>query len=176
VENCVIQKRFQGLMDPGFPVTSFIESLTGINNTMLASAPPCEEVMQAFVHFIGEYPLVAHNASFDRKFLDAELARLGGRRKNEITCSMLAARRVFPEAANHRLATLVDHCAIYNDGTFHRALADAEMTAHLWIAMMDRLHELFDPCTLSFSLMQQLTVTGKSKIQHLFRPIRVKKQ
>jgi len=72
IEDNMTIERFQGLMDPGFRISSFIESYTGISNDMLKNAPPCEEVMEQFAEFVGDYPLVAHNASFDRKFLDAE--------------------------------------------------------------------------------------------------------
>jgi len=72
IEDNMTIERFQGLMDPGFRISSFIESYTGISNDMLKNAPPREEVMEQFAEFVGDYPLVAHNASFDRKFLDAE--------------------------------------------------------------------------------------------------------
>ena len=122
-----IVDRFQGLMNPGFAISWFIQSLTGISNALVAAAPPCEEVMSRFADWIGKTPLVAHNAGFDRKFLDTELARIGRHRDNAMACSMLAARRLFPEATNHKLATLVHHCSLATDGTFHRALADAEI-------------------------------------------------
>ena len=56
-----------------------------------------------------------------------------------MACSMLAARRVYPNAPNHKLETLVQYCKIDNDGTFHRALAEAEMTGNLWIVMIDEI-------------------------------------
>ena len=65
--------RFQALMNPGFRVDSFIEGYTGITNTMLRTASSCESVTREFAEFIGDYNLVAHNASFDRRFLDAEM-------------------------------------------------------------------------------------------------------
>ena len=48
----------------------------------------------------------------------------------------ILARRLFPDAPNHRLGTLVGYRSIANDGTFHRALADSEMTAALWLDML----------------------------------------
>ena len=73
--------RFQQLMNPGFRISGFIESYTGISNELLRDAPACEEVMEAFADFIGEDNLVAHNASFDKRFLEAELERVGIRFK-----------------------------------------------------------------------------------------------
>lgn len=163
IENNMIIDRFQGLMNPGFGISSFIESYTGISNELVEAAPPCEEVMEQFVEFVGDHPLVAHNASFDRKFLDSELAFIGKSRNNNMACSMLAARRVYPDAPNHKLGTLVRYCRIDNDGTFHRALADAEMTGNLWLSMITEIKDSFGINQVSFDLMQQLSRITKAK-------------
>jgi len=144
LEDNRVTARFQSLMNPGFRISSFIESYTGISNEMVAAAPPCAEVMEQFAAFIGEHPLVAHNASFDRRFLDAELGFIGKARTSRMACSMLAARRVYPQAPNHQLGTLVRYCNIDTDGTFHRALADAEMTGQLWLAMIAVIKNTFN--------------------------------
>ena len=169
IENDQIVDRFQSLMNPGFTISWFIESLTGISNELVATAPPCEEVMAQFADWIGAVPLVAHNVGFDRKFLDAELALIGRNRQNSMTCTMLAARRLFPEAINHKLATLVRHCSIATNGTFHRALADAEMTGHLWVAMTDLLHNRYGLVDIPFSLMQELTRISRRKTDRYLR-------
>ncbi|MBE9521513.1 MAG: 3'-5' exonuclease [Proteobacteria bacterium] len=163
IENDRVTDRFQSLMNPGFRISSFIESYTGINNDMVAAAPPCEEVMEQFAEFIGDHPLVAHNASFDRRFLDAELGFIGKSRSNNLACSMLAARRVYPNAPNHQLGTLVSYCGIYTDGTFHRALADAEMTGQLWISMIDQIKDTFGINQVEFDLMRKLSKITKAK-------------
>ena len=164
-----IVDRFQGLMNPGFAISWFIQSLTGISNALVAAAPPCEEVMSRFADWIGKTPLVAHNAGFDRKFLDTELARIGRHRDNAMACSMLAARRLFPEATNHKLATLVHHCSLATDGTFHRALADAEMTGHLWTTMIELLQDRYGLSEVPFSLMQELTRIARAKKDRYLR-------
>jgi len=163
IENNMITARFQSLMNPGIRISSFIEAYTGITNEMVAAAPLCEEVMEQFAEFIDGYPLVAHNASFDRKFLDAELGFIGRSRLCSMACSMLAARRVFPNAPNHRLETLVRYCGIYTSGTFHRALADAEMTGHLWVAMIDAIRTTFDINEVSFETMRELCRITRAK-------------
>lgn len=163
IENSMITDRFQSLMNPGVRISSFIEAYTGITNEMVAVAPPCEEVMDQFAEFIGDLPLVAHNASFDRSFLDSELGFIGRSRNSKMACTMLAARRVFPHAPNHRLGTLVRYCGIYTDGTFHRALADAEMTGHLWIAMIDEIRATFGIDEVSFEMMRELCRITKAK-------------
>ena len=125
--------------------------------------------MACFADWIGDAPLVAHNAGFDRRFLDSELALIGRSRENPLTCSMLTARRLFPEASNHKLATLVRHCALSTNGTFHRALADAEMTGHLWVAMTDLLRDRYGINAAPFSLMQELTRIARAKADRYLR-------
>jgi DNA polymerase-3 subunit epsilon len=151
-------------MNPGFRVSSFIVSYTGITNKMLAGAPPCEEVMEAFARFMGDCPLVAHNAAFDRRFLEAELARIGTGMDNELACSMLAARRVYPDAPDHKLGTLVRYCGIETDGIFHRALADAEMTGRLWLAMAEELRARCTIDEVPFALMANITRVRKADV------------
>lgn len=174
VENRQLVDSFQSLMNPGVPVSAFIESYTGISSQMVSAAPPCEEVMEHFFQFIGDDPLVAHNASFDTQFLDSEFWYIGRRRTNPVACSMLAARRLFPKAPNHKLGTLVNYCGIEHDGVFHRALADAQMTAQLWIAMEKQLETLFGIPTPSFSLIQELSKIPKSRVAAFLKTRRKK--
>ena len=163
IENNRVTDRFQSLMNPGFRISAFIESYTNINNDMVAAAPPCEVVIEKFAEFISDHPLVAHNASFDRRFLDSELEFIGKSRNSNMACSMLAARRVYPNLPNYQLGTLVRYCGIYTDGTFHRALADAEMTGRLWISMIDKIKDTFGINQVPFDLMRKLSKITKAK-------------
>lgn len=162
-----IVERFQSLMDPGRRISGFIESYTGISNAMVQSAPPCAEVMADFADFIGDANLVAHNASFDQRFLDAELARIGRDYGGDFACSMLIARRLFQEAPNHKLGTLVDYTGLSGDGRFHRALYDAEMTGLLWLRMLEEIEQRADQQGIPFSLMRKLAKTPKGAVGKL---------
>ncbi|CAH6781438.1 DNA polymerase III alpha subunit [Vibrio chagasii] len=158
---------FQQLMNPGFRVSGFIEGYTGITNRMLSTAASCGEVMDEFADFIQDSQLVAHNASFDKRFLDAELENIGRDYNGQFACSMLIARRLIQDAPTHKLGDLVRFKNIDNDGTFHRALADSEMTAGLWLLMIDELqsdHGIHQP---SFQLMQKISKTAKGAIPKL---------
>ena len=156
--------RFQELMNPGCRISGFIEDYTGITNGMLKQAPPCEEVMRAFADFIDGFNLVAHNASFDSRFLGAELERVNRDKHGPFACSMLVSRRVYPNAPNHKLGTLVRYKSLPNDGTFHRALADAEMTAHLWLGMLDDIRDDHRFDKIPFGVMQKLARTPKGAV------------
>ena len=157
--------RFQSLMNPGIRINTFIENFTGISNDMVRDAPCCEDVMQEFSDFIDGHDLVAHNASFDRRFLDAEFSRIGRGYSGGFACSMLAARRVYPDAPNHKLGTLVEYRDIPTDGTFHRALADAEMTAGLWLGMLNELRERYALEPITFPVMQALTRVSRTAVE-----------
>ena len=169
LEEGKVVDRFQCLMNPGMRINGFIQDFTGITNAMLKKAPPCEEVMDEFTDFIGDSNLVAHNASFDRRFLDAECYRISREYKGHFTCSMLAARRVYPDAPNHKLGTLVRFNRLPNDGAFHRALADAQMTAHLWLGMLNDIgcEHCIEP--VPFSLMQELSRVSKAATSGFLR-------
>ncbi len=168
IENGEVTARFQELMNPGQRVSHFIESYTGITNAMLKDAPPCREVMHRFADFIEGYNLVAHNASFDQRFLDAELDRISRRRSGQFACSMLAARRIYQDAPNHKLGTLVRYTNIPSDGVFHRALYDSEMTARLWLCMLDEIEIRYQAAAIPFVLMQRLTKTPRHGVGRFF--------
>jgi len=169
LEQGVITDRFQRLMNPGRRIDRFIENYTGITNAMLRKAAPCDEVMEEFAGFLDGYDLVAHNASFDQRFLDAELECIQCSYSGGFACSMLAARRLYPAAPNHKLGTLVEYKALPNDGTFHRALADAEMTAHLWLTMLEDIELKHGIDDISFAMMQKLTKVSKGAVAGFFK-------
>lgn len=161
-----ITDRFQELMNPGQRISGFIESYTGITNSMLNNARPCCEVMPRFVEFIDGYNLVAHNASFDKRFLDAELELIPGTDYDgQFACSLLASRRIYQTASSHKLGSLVRHANIPVEGEFHRALYDSEMTAKLWMAMLTQIAPLADSSQVPFVIMQKLSKVPKAKVQ-----------
>ena len=174
ISNRQIVDRFQSLMNPGMRISSFIEEYTGITNRMLSFAPTIKEVMHNLKTFLAHHHLVAHNASFDSRFLDAEFARINHKRQNEFACSMLSSRRLYPDAPNHKLETLVRYKNLKTDGVHHRALADAEMTAHLWIRMLDDIRNNYGLQTVPFVLMQQLGKMPKKKVPEFMQKMRLK--
>ena len=167
VVNGEVVERFQELMNPGRRVSAFIENYTGISNALLKDAAPCAEVMARFADFIGDYNLVAHNASFDKRFLDAELARIGRSYRGQFSCSLLATRRVFQDSPNHQLSTLVKYVNLESTGDFHRALYDSEMTVKVWLAMLDAIRERYHFGGVPFSLIQKINKTAKKSVHNM---------
>ncbi len=147
---------FQSLMNAGVHISSFIESFTGISNAMIAAAPPAAQVMAQAARFVGGAPLVAHNASFDKRFWQAELARLGPQvpaAHNPFACTMLLARRLYPQAPRHTLGALAALHALPSAGRAHRALADAEVAAALLARIQADLCHRFALAQASHSLL-----------------------
>jgi DNA polymerase-3 subunit epsilon len=165
--NGEIKDQFQALMNPGFRVNSFIEDYTGITNNMLDNAESCGQVMTDFSDFIADDNLIAHNANFDQRFLEAELNRLGKQYQGEFCCSLLLSRRVYQDADSHKLGNLIRYANIPTSGDFHRALYDAQMTSHLWMAMLSNISERYDLFDLSFKQIQKLCNTPKKSVEKL---------
>ncbi|MFT5840706.1 MAG: DNA polymerase-3 subunit epsilon [Flavobacteriales bacterium] len=169
LEKGLVVDRFQALMNPGKPVSAFIENYTGITNRMLSKAAPCHEVMHDFANFMGNHNLVAHNASFDKRFLDAELARIYKSYNGHFACSLLVARRLYQQAPNHKLGSLIAYKNIPSEGGFHRALFDSEMTAKLWMVMLEDISHIISAEDVPFTLIQKMAKTPKNAVRKLLQ-------
>ena len=156
--------RYQSLMNAGVRVNSFITQLTGITNEMLQAAPAAEQVMREAARFVGDLPMVAHNAAFDKKFWQAELARCGQEGSHAFACTLLLSRRLYPQAPNHKLGTLAALHHLPSSGRAHRALADAEMAAHLLAQMQHDLKTRFGCTQVDHALMMGLQRTSRHMV------------
>ncbi len=132
---------FQTLVNPHAAIPPFIAVLTGITNSMVASAPPIDSALPAFLEFAQGCVLVAHNAPFDIGFLQ-HFAREQGRPWPgfEVLDTARLARRVVTrdDAPNCKLSSL----AIAFGATTtpnHRALSDARATVDVLHGLMERL-------------------------------------
>ena len=164
-----IVDRFQSLVNPGFFINREIEAMTGISNAMISEAPTTAEVMEKFVKFIDTHPLVAHNASFDQLFLETELGYFSRKRPLNFGCTLRIARRLYPDAINYKLETLVRYKNLPTNGQFHRALADAEMAALLWVKIIDDLKEQYGFEDVSFDLMKKIGKLNKENVVGFLR-------
>lgn len=159
--------RFQSLMNAGVRIPAFITQLTGISNAMVASAPDAAQVMGEARRFVGSAPLVAHNASFDRRFWQAELARAGLAAAQPFICTLLLSRRLYPQAPNHKLGSLVDYHRLPRTGQAHRALADAEMAAELLGQIQRDLRARYSLASADHALLMALQRCAKSSVNTL---------
>ena len=156
--------RFQSLMNTGAWIPPFITRLTGITNAMVEAAPPAATVMADAARFVGDVPMVAHNAAFDSRFWQAELAHAGLSAPHAFACTVLLSRRLYPQAPSHRLGALVDYHGLPRTGQAHRALADAEMAAALLARIQHDLRTQWRVAEPHHSLLQQLQRCAKPKV------------
>jgi DNA polymerase III subunit epsilon len=130
---------FQTLVNPGISIPPMVSALTGITDPMVADEEPIEVVLPCLLEFLGKAVLVAHNASFDRRFIQANLERHGYQRlTNRVVCTARLARKLLPrdEVPNVRLATL----SAYLGSTVapcHRALTDARATVDVFHGLLE---------------------------------------
>ncbi|PAY09392.1 MULTISPECIES: DNA polymerase III subunit epsilon [Bradyrhizobium] len=118
------------------PVEAF--NVHGLSTEFLASKPLFTEVVDEFLAFIGDTPLVIHNASFDISFINAELDRIKRKAipKDRLVDTLLLARRKHPGVSN-RLDDLCSRYQIDNSRrTKHGALLDAELLAEVYIDLI----------------------------------------
>jgi DNA polymerase III subunit epsilon len=129
---------FHRYMNPERDMPAEAFAVHGLSTEFLASKPLFSEVVEEFLTFIGDAPLVIHNASFDISFINAELDRI--KRpvilKERLVDTLLLARRKHPGVSN-RLDDLCSRYAIDNSRrTKHGALLDAELLAEVYIDLI----------------------------------------
>lgn len=156
--------RYQSLMNAGVRISSFIEAYTGISNEMIAGAPPASRVMAEASRFVGERPMAAHNASFDRRFWAAELERIDHPAQQAFACTLLLSRRLYPQAPNYKLGSLAAFHALPTSGRAHRALADAEVAAALLGRIRDDLRIRFKVPDPRHALLMKLQACSRQAV------------
>ncbi len=142
VRNLELEERFETLVNPRRPLPAPIAALTGIDPAALRGAPPVELAMRRFLEFAGDAVLVAHNARFDMAFLDREVERLTGRRiAAPVVDTVWLARRLL--AGRQKRVGLSSLAYFFGTSAqpCHRALADAEATAEILLALIGLAQE-----------------------------------
>jgi DNA polymerase III subunit epsilon len=132
---------FASLVNPGTPVPSSIQELTGISDWLVAAAPRLAAILPGLLRFAEGCVLVAHNAPFDMSFLAAACADCGLTWPPfTVLDTVLMARQVMEpdEVPDCKLGTLARFFGAKTPPT-HRALADARATADVLDSLIERL-------------------------------------
>jgi DNA polymerase-3 subunit epsilon len=122
---------WSSLVNPELPIPAFIQSLTGISNDMVRTAPTFAELGPALYQRLQGALFIAHNARFDYGFLRNAFELLGLSFKPDVLCTVKLSRTLFPKERRHNLDTLIERHQLKTD-TRHRALADADLLWQLW--------------------------------------------
>jgi DNA polymerase-3 subunit epsilon len=129
---------FHRHLNPERDIPAEAYAVHGLSREFLADKPLFVEVVEEFLEFIGDAPLVIHNASFDISFINAELDRVKRQAiaRERLVDTLLLARRKHPGVSN-RLDDLCSRYAIDNSRrTKHGALLDAELLAEVYIDLI----------------------------------------
>ena len=130
-------RTYHAYFDPGRPMPSEAEAVHGLSDSFLSDKPDFAETVHELLEFIGDAPLIAHNATFDFGFLNHELQRCA---KDPIClsrmiCTLVLARSRHP-GAKHSLDAL---CTRFGVDRSHRvkhgALLDAQLLAQVYVEL-----------------------------------------
>lgn len=130
--------RFDTFVHPNGLIPPEITELTSITNADVAHAPRAEEAVAALEEFVQGSPVIAHNATFDRSFIESVK---GGVRVSDIWIDSLALSRIaLPRLSSHKLATMAElfGCAAVS----HRASDDVEALCGVWRILLCALMDL----------------------------------
>lgn len=133
-----IVDRFDTFVKPSGLIPAEITELTSITNADVAHAPSAEGAVAALTEFVGGAPVIAHNAAFDRGFIEAVS---GGSEVSDIWIDSLALSRIaLPRLSSHKLASMAElfGCASVS----HRANADVEALCGVWRILLCGLDDL----------------------------------
>jgi DNA polymerase-3 subunit epsilon len=139
-------REYQMYINPGRPVSEATIRITGITNETLKGKPSFDQIVGDLMDFIGDSIVVAHNAEFDRGFLNAELARVGRPilPKERFIDTLVLAREHRPGSP----ASLDAVCKRFNisikDRVLHGALLDAQLLAMAYLELRGGRERAFD--------------------------------
>lgn len=130
MDDGVITNEFDSLVNPGVPIPTFVQNLTGITDKMAAAAPRFADIAQKVNSMLDGRVFVAHNVAFDYGFIREELRRAEISFESERICTVKLSRRVFPGMGSYSLHKLSDALGL-PDFKHHRALGDALACAEI---------------------------------------------
>ncbi len=122
---------WQTLVHPGARISAGITALTGIDDEMIADAPPFERVAKELRERLAGRVFVAHNVRFDYGFIRREFARMGSEWRSPNLCTVRLSRALYPEMPRHNLDAVMEHHGITVEQR-HRAMPDAQVLWQLW--------------------------------------------
>ncbi len=177
LENGKIKDEFQTLINPEQHIRKSSIAIHGITEDMVQDAPKEAEIMPKILEFIGDYPIVAHNAIFDYSFLNEASKRVFGKElTNERIDSQYMFKEVYPDLESHGLSALADMFH-YEFKNHHRAMADTMALAEtypklkkLYIQLNDWQHKQLDNIEYlleRYLRIQQTISTLQSELQDL---------
>ena len=125
-----VKKVFNTFVDPQRHIPPDITTLTGIKDSDVKGAPLEKEAMEKFMDFIGDRPLIAHNAHFDVGFMQAAAQRSGMRFNPVFLDTLALSQALCPELKRFKLDTVSNHLGL-PQFNHHRASDDAMVVVRI---------------------------------------------
>ena len=177
LENGKIVDEYQTLINPEQHIRKSSIAIHGITQDMVADAPTEAEVLPKIIEFIGDYPIVAHNAIFDYSFLnEAKLRVMGTSLENPRIDTQAMFKEIAPELESHGLEALTNRFNVELNN-HHRAMADTMGLAlaypklkKLYLQRLDWQKKQLDNVDYLFDRylrIQQTIATMQSELQDL---------
>ena len=135
IKNGIISDTFESLINPGCLIPPFITNLTGISNNMVCDAPCINDVLNRFIYFVEQLPLIAHNASFDMRFIHHNLSKCGLSINNEVIDTLKLSRQLYPHFPSHKLGVVANNLGVRVKNA-HRAMADVDILHNVFELML----------------------------------------
>lgn len=135
VHGTITGNTMYGVFWPQRSVPDRAAEVHGWTTAKLRGKPLFSTVAQQFADFFEGAELWAHNAPFDNRFLDAEMAKAGVRRSYALSCSMRLAKRQLPQLRSHKMADLATWAGHQWTGHAHTAMADTEALASVLLKL-----------------------------------------
>lgn len=126
VEREEVVAEYQSFINPGQKLSSFISSLTGITDEDVVNAPYFEEIAEDLLPLFEDSVFVAHNSSFDYRFLKVAFERADLAFTMETLCTVRLSRALYPKYKKHNLSALIDRFELTCQNR-HRAFDDAKV-------------------------------------------------
>ena len=129
-------KHFETLVNPLQPISRYITALTGIDDSMVATAPVFDEIADTLFDILQENIFIAHNVNFDYSFVKHQMKSAGYELSTKKLCTVRLGRKIFPGLPSYSLGKLCRSLDIVIDNR-HRAGGDAQATVKLFEHMLE---------------------------------------
>ncbi len=171
IKDCIAIDSFHTMVDPQTAIPPKITEITGITGADVKGAPVIDDALAAFLDFVGDRPLIAHNADFDMGFVRESCRQLGIARTFTSVDTVALARALMPGLNNYKLNTVAKAVG-FTDFRHHRAMDDTralvEIVSYLFRSMIeiDRLKSVDQINTSSIQRGQRKSFS-RSDLRHI---------
>ncbi len=176
IRNGEFAEELATFIDPQMPIPEKVTDLTGITNAMVAGSPTTEEFLPKFLEFVGDRPIIAHNADFDIGFIRAACERSGIEKQFTTVDTLAMSRAMLPQLSQFKLNQVAAELGLpkFNH---HRAMDDTKTCGLIAIRLFTKMQET-EKKAMSLSAVNQYLASlgnekaGRAKTYHMIILVR----